>query len=194
MEHTNSKSKPVHFAICYGFMEGPGHSRSLRKQLQTAGFVKTNLHVADIIIAHSAGCVLLPADATPKLVIYTGMPLVLARPQHTWVHASWPHLKNGQWKHELRNRSNNTYYGLRNLKRNVSIMRDPKIAQPVIFPKAQAVFIANRHDPWPKGPELDKLVESHPWAFISLPGKHENLWEKPGHYVNIINHYARLLA
>src|SRR5579864_2793078 len=193
MAATNS-NKPLTFAICYGFMEGSAHGRRLRQQLHQAGFKASKVHEAELIVAHSAGCVLIPADAKPKLVIYTGMPLVLARPQRTWVRATWPRLKKGQWKHELTTRSHNTYYGVRHLKRNLSIMRDPKIAQPVIFPRAQTVFIANQHDPWPKGEELDKLVTQHPWVFLSLPGPHEHLWHAPHDYVTIIDHYARLLA
>jgi len=187
-------SRPLTFAVCYGFMEGVGHSRRLRKLLVKAGFRPSPVTEADIIIAHSAGCVLIPANAKPKLVVYTGMPLALARPQSTWVKATLPRIKDGNLRRELLARLNNTYYGLRHVKRNLGIMRDPKIAKPVIFPKAQTVFIANRYDPWPKGPELDKLVAKQPWAFISLPGTHESLWKEPDRYVAILEHYARLLA
>jgi hypothetical protein len=189
--HTNLSKSSRTFAFCFGFMEGKGHSRQLRKLLLKAGFQLAPLTQADIIIAHSAGCALIPKQATPKLVIYTGMPLILARPKSTWVKVSLPRRKDGSLRHGLIIRVRNSYYTVRHIKRNVGIMRDPRIAQPVIFPKVQSVFIANRHDPWPKGAELNRLIDEQPWAFLSLPGAHENLWHEPERYIPIINHYAK---
>lgn len=194
MAATDSKPKALSFAICYGFVGGPAHSRGLRKRLRRAGFKAAQLEGADIIIAHSAGCWLIPNTARPKLVMYIGMPLSMARPRRSWVRANLSSFKNG---HPLRNinvRLKNTYYGLLQPRRNWNIVRRAKIAQPTIFPDAQTVFIANHNDPWPQAPILASFIAQQPWAFLSLMGTHDNIWEEPDLYAAIINHYARLLA
>jgi hypothetical protein len=176
-------------------MGGPGHSRTFRKLMIQAGFQPTVITMADIILAHSAACWLIPETARPKVVTYVGMPLVMARPRDTWIRASLLSLRRGQLMQQLHTRSHNTYYAFRQPIRNFGIMRHPKIAQPVIFPTAQTLFVANRYDPWPRGPSLKTFLTTKPWVFIGMPGSHENIWEDPRNYVTILNHYAkRLLA
>jgi hypothetical protein len=68
-----------------------------------------------------------------------------------------------------------------------------RTAQPRILPQVPAIFIANRHDPWPHAAQLQSYVADHPWAFIHLPGSHDDIWEHSERYVAIITHYARLL-
>jgi hypothetical protein len=157
-------------------MGGPGHSRTFRKLMIQAGFQPTVITMADIILAHSAACWLIPETARPKVVTYVG-------------------IRRGQLMQQLHTRSHNTYYAFRQPIRNFGIMRHPKIAQPVIFPTAQTLFVANRYDPWPRGPSLKTFLTTKPWVFIGMPGSHENIWEDPRNYVTILNHYAkRLLA
>ena len=190
----NSGSEQPSFAVSYGFTEGNLHSRRLRKQLRAMGFRQAPLASADIIVAHSTGCCLIPQSAQPKLVIYIGMPLVMARPRKAWVQANLANFKDGHIMHNIAIRLKNTGTGLRHPWRNVSMLRKPIIGIPSLFPKAQSVFIANRDDPWPRGPELDSFIASKPWAFISLSGAHDNVWNDSIQYLNIINHYAKLLA
>ena len=182
---SNALNRPT-FAICYGFMEGTDHGKKLSRLLEKNGYRKAKKSSADIIIAHSAGCWLIPPDANPKIVVYIGMPLVMARPTKTWINASLTSLMHDPIIRNLNVRLKNTYDGMAHPIRNLQIMRQPKIAQPVIFPQAKSIFIANRYDPWPKGQYLDSLIENKPWAFIGMPGAHEHLWEEPKSYVAII--------
>lgn len=196
MANTSSKTKPsLSSAISYGLSGGPAHARKISKLLRQAGYTPTkNFIDADVVIAHSAGCWLIPDTARPKMVVYIGMPLAQARPRRTWMTANTASFIKGNVLRNTQTRFKNTYYWLRQPVRNVNIVRNAKIARPVILPGVPAVFISNRHDPWPKSERLQTHLDTKDWAFISLPGTHDDIWEHPERYVAIINHYARLLA
>lgn len=197
MTDTNSRAKHLTFAINYGFASGPVHSKKLRKLAAQAGFKPAPITKADIVIAHSAGCWLLPSDIRPKLIIYVGMPLATGRAQHIWLRANLASFKEGNTRHNLSTRVKNTYYGLRQPRRNLRIVREAKhkIGHPTLFSNVLAVFIANRRDLWPKSDTRQAaLLAEQQWAFISLPGNHDDIWEKPERYVAIMEHYGKILA
>ncbi|HEX7632993.1 MAG TPA: hypothetical protein VF401_01560 [Candidatus Saccharimonadales bacterium] len=192
----NTSSKPS-FALSYGFVGGPAHGQKLRKLATQAGFVPTSLDKADIIIAHSAGCWLIPTSVQPKLVIYVGMPLAMARAPRTWIRANLESFKEGNVMQNFSLRLKNTHYGLRQPLRNLGIIREAntKIGNPVIIASTSAIFIANHDDPWPRSEEHQQaLMNTQAWAFIGMPGDHNNIWYQPERYVAIMEHYATLLA
>lgn len=192
-------SKPFSFALSYGFVEGSAHGRKISRLLQQAGLVPAkNLISADVIIAHSAGCWLLPDDAKPKLILYVGMPLPLTSAQKIWLKANWLNVKSflakGNIIKMIRIAALNTYYGLRHARRSLDIIHGVNTAKPTIFAGATTIFIANQHDPWPRSARLSDYINSESWAFLSLPGSHNNIWQHPAYYVDIIKNYAELLA
>jgi len=190
-----ASSKPLSYAFSYGFVGGPLHARKFKRLMNHASFVYTLLpQKADIIIAHSAGCWLVPEDCRPKLLIYVGMPLAQMSPRQSLLKANAAALKNNDLGRTLITKTKTTYYGLRQPRRNLAIVRMSKTARPVVLPKVSSIFIANKHDPWPKDKALDEYVKNHNWSFINLPGTHDDVWEHPDRYVEIINHYARILA
>lgn len=68
-------------------------------------------------------------------------------------------------------------------------------ALPVTFAGTTTIFAANRYDPWVQSPDLAKEVTINPqWSFISMRGAHNDIWYHSQDYVEIIDHYARLLA
>jgi hypothetical protein len=196
----SAKAKPLTCAFSYGFVGGPGLSRRLRKQLKALGLVPTDaIEQADIIVAHSAGCWLIPENARPKLVIYVGMPLAQAYPHKTFIAARRENIqaffKNLHVLRGIYMALCGLYYGLTQPLRNRDIIRGVKQAQPATeFSGAQAVFIANRNDPWPRSDKLQAYMDDRDWAFIGLPGAHDDIWEHSDRYAAIINYYARLLA
>jgi hypothetical protein len=195
MASTVSKPKALRFAVIHGLTGGPIHSRKLNRLLRQAGFKPTKqADSADIIIAHSAGCWLIPTSAKPKLVLYVGMPLAQTNPRRTWLAANAAMFKSRDIIQALKVRLKNTYYSVRQPRRNLRIIRMAKIAQPVILPNAKGVFIANQHDPWPKSDKLQNHLDEYDWAFLSMKGFHDDIWQHPEYYVAIINHYAKLLA
>ncbi len=196
----NTKSPEIlTFALSYGFVEGSAHGRKISKLLKRAGFTQANsLTEADIIIAHSAGCWLIPDNAQPKLMLYIGMPLPFTSAQKIWLEANWLSIKSvlakGHVFKMLRGGILNTYYALRHPRRSRDIIRGAKTSTPTIFTDATTIFIANRYDPWPQSKRLFDYLKSENWAFISLPGAHNNIWQHPAYYVEIVKNYAALLA
>jgi hypothetical protein len=196
MVSTASKRKAEpSFAISYGLAGGMGHGRKITKLLKEAGWEQAKqVSEADIIIAHSAGCWLIPLSAQPKLVVYVGMPLAQSSPRRTWAATNRLAFQKAGIKNSLKVRIKGSYYYLREPRRNWGIIRRARTGQPVIFSKAQSVFIANRHDPWTQSETLQTYLDNRDWAFINLPGPHGDMWHHPERYVAIIKHYARLLA
>lgn len=194
MADISSRSRSqLTYAICYGFIGGPLHSRRFDKLMGRAGYAKTKPDQADIVIAHSAGCWLLPDDARPQLVIYVGMPLTMVRGRWKWFKLNLIGLKREPLR-GLKIRLVGNYYALAQFRRNLDIFRHPKIGQPIIIDGVPTVFIANKDDAWPVLSDYTAYINEHGWSFLSLPGTHDDIWEHPERYTEIINHYARLLA
>jgi hypothetical protein len=160
--------------------------------LKASGHLPAAVEQADIIIAHSAGCWLIPKSAKPRLIIYVGMPLSQAKPLRTWRRAILNNYRQGVLQN-LQGLLISTYYLLRQPRRNSKIWHMAKDAQPVIFSGVMSVFIANHDDPWPHAAKLHQYLAEQDWSFISLPGSHDDIEHHSERYVAIINHYARLL-
>lgn len=190
----NSSNKSPTYFISYGLGGGPWHSRAFRRLLGRSGYQLSQVNEADIIIAHSAGCWLIPPTAKPKLVIYVGMPLAADQPGRTLTQANLASLRHGRLPGSVAGKLKNIYYWLRQPRRNLAIAQHPEIGQPVYFDGVPAVFLANHYDPWPKSEKLADFMDDHPWAFISLAGAHDDIWQHPEPYIRIIEAYARLLA
>ncbi|HXE10346.1 MAG TPA: hypothetical protein VN554_02870 [Verrucomicrobiae bacterium] len=192
------KKKPT-YAISYGFLGGPAHSRRLRSMLHKQGLLPTrNLQEADIIIAHSAGCWLIPSGSSARLVIFIGMPLAQANRGKAYRQANISNFTNSCKDLKLFSWITGVcldwYYALIQPRRNWTIIRRSRRAVPSVVPTAAHIFISNRYDPWPKSEQLDKLIRSKEWTFVEFPGSHEDIWRHPERYASIISHYARLLG
>jgi hypothetical protein len=200
MARTASKPKTeLSFAVSYGFLGGPAHSRRLRKLLRQRGYVQAQTaEQADIVIAHSGGCWLIPKSASPKLLVFVGMPLSEAHPHQTFKDARQKNIQAFMYNfHLLRGLAigfYSLYYWLIQPTRNRDIVRRAKTAPDVTSQAETTVFIANRDDPWPHSARLAQYLGNHNWVFLSLPGSHNDIWEYSERYVAIIDHYARLLA
>ncbi len=190
----SSSNKVPSYFISYGLSGGPWHSRAFRRLLDRSGYQLGQANEADIIIAHSAGCWLIPPTAKPKLVVYLGLPLTSSQPGRTLARANLASLQHGRPLGNLGGKLKNFYYLLWQPRRNLRIARHPKIGHPVCFNGVQAVFISNRYDPWPKSNTLGNFIDDHPWSYISMVGAHDDIWQHPEPYVRIIEAYARLLA
>jgi len=65
----------MNVCILYGIFEGSWHGKRLRLALSNQGFgISDNSSEADIIIAHSGGCLLIPTDAKARLILLVGLP------------------------------------------------------------------------------------------------------------------------
>jgi len=86
----SSSNKLTSYFISYGLGGGSWHSRGFQRLLGRSGYWPVEANESDVIIAHSAGCWLIPPTAKPKLVIYVGLPLASDQPGRTLAQANWP--------------------------------------------------------------------------------------------------------
>lgn len=175
-------------AIIYGFAEGNYHGRRLRRALKQSGFTPIkDVQKADVIIAHSAGCYLLPGKYRAHTVLHIG-------------YTYWPgrrlvdSLRENQ-RQEYRQHGivtwlkdclvNNMY--MLNIAQTVRMYRgwhDPGAMLDVITP-GRHIFIRNHHDAYCEPQQLmSRAGTNH--VYMSLPGTHNHIWDTPEPYVNLL--------
>src|SRR5690349_1106305 len=98
-------------AIIYGWSEGPWHGKKLRQEISNAGFeIIKQPEKADIIIAHSGGCFMLPQQSRAHLVLLVGLPYWPGKhPVRSLRQKIKDETKNGWW---LKKTYFNAYYFL----------------------------------------------------------------------------------
>jgi hypothetical protein len=191
-EATVLRTKPLSYAIVYGLASGKLQSKALEAALQSQGLVpSSDASGADILIAHSGGCWLLPPEAQAQVVLMTGAPLRHRHTFGTYLMTNMQLWLTAVHDHYLRQRLVWSLYGafylLREPWRNGRVIRACfKAGELQAYPSAQTFFIANQHDPWPKGDNLEQLLKAESWTFISLQGSHEAIYETPEAYTSIL--------
>jgi hypothetical protein len=193
MAAIGSKARPMTYAISYGLAGGRLHAHRFTQKMKAAGFALASPETADIIIGHSGGCWLIPETAKPRLVVYVGMCLQQSELRQALAEARRSSSRRNMFAGNVATRLKSSYYSLTQPKRNLSMIRMAHHAKPVVFPKVDTVFVANRHDPWPNADALSDYINHYDWSFINMEGAHDDIWEHPERYVSIIKHYAGLL-
>ena len=204
MTATSLHSTPkrvLRYYILYGFSGGKAHSRRFRRLMAEQGMEPaSNIFDADILIAHSAGSLMVPKTAQAKLTLLIGVPLN-RHTVKTYFRAHITNIKNffqsRQLLQGIRISLDSTYYLLTHPLQN---FRRAKIVDKHNVPlpdgkHGQVVWIMNQHDPWSKIPELEKYIDDRPYSFVSMRGSHDSIWTDPDMFVGIIRQYANgLLA
>lgn len=198
LKQANTSSKAKSYFVQHGFLGGSLHSRGLEQALKSSGYISSkSITTADIVIVHSAGYCLLPQAISPAIVVLAAPALPRKNKRPTYVEANKQIWKSARQDNYLLKRMMwslfSFYYGFRHpfISRKIAtVAGDPSFSLPS-FRHSNVIFIANKDDPWPRGPQLKKLLTSKPWTFISLPGSHEYIWENPSAYVEILNRYAK---
>ena len=178
-------------AILYGFAEGPLTGRKLRRALSEAGFTSSKPEQADIVIAHSGGFLVMPNGNRPKLLVTVGA--------NTWdqpLPVSLRQKLKGDWHHAVSSKQLHAWFlhGCINIVNFGYIHHIRRLAKgyknkPTVLPAAErTVIVRNRHDPY------CSIERSLQWAsantFISMNGLHDDIWDNPQPYVDIIKLYA----
>lgn len=175
-------------AIVYGFAEGSWHGRKLRKSLRAAGFkITRDLKSAEYIIGHSAGCYLIPADTTARLILHIGYTywprrglfdslrhnLALERQKHGFI--KWFIRCTINDLHMLK--FIQTARMVRGWRRRAEHLEN--------LPKTRHVFVRSQHDPYCE-PESLMHHAGYEHTYISSPGNHNDLWDNPGYYTDLL--------
>lgn len=180
-------TEPQTVAIIYGFSEGGYHSRRLRKALRSAGYrIIRDAKQADIIIAHSAGCYLVPSGHQARVVLNVGYTYWPGRRLLDSLRAKLAeeYRRTGLfvWLKEC---TIHDLYALNflHVRRLIKGWRAPEAYLKVL--EGTHIFIRNRDDPYSK-PEAVLNAAGTEHTYISMHGYHDHLWDEPESYVNLL--------
>jgi len=180
-------SDQLSVAIIYGLAEGGYHSRRLRRQLTANGFTTVkNPEEADIIIAHSAGCYLVP-DGKAKVVLHSGYTYWPGRRLSDSLRAllAAEYRMYGPLRWFWRRTVNEVYLlKLRHIVEMYHGWHDPGAFLDQAH-TARQIFIRNRDDSYCDAEALmERSGAAH--TYISLPGTHNHIWDEPEQYINLL--------
>jgi hypothetical protein len=181
------RTEPLSVAIVYGFAEGKYHGRKLRAALRGQGLKIVGLDEADVILAHSAGCYLVPEQARAKIILHIGytywpgrklmtsLKYLLAAEYHQYGLLLWL----------VRCAINDLY--MLNLAQTIRTVRSWGTRGTYLdrHHQARLVFIRNRDDSYTHPDALWSLAGTNHTS-ITLPGSHNHIWDDPEPYVNLL--------
>ena len=172
-------------AIVHGWSEGKAHSSKLKKMLRAEGFeISKNLKTADVIIAHSGGCFMMPETSSAKIVLLVGLPhnpgTRLSRSLRTKLKTD---PKNKYW---YKKSVLNSYYFIRHPRRHQHMYKNWKNNKLPEFEDASFIAIHNEKDPFIHSAELTKLADEKNWKLKRLSGHHDDIWSNPAPYIQIL--------
>jgi hypothetical protein len=171
--------------IAYGWPEGPWQSRKLTTALQKSNYqVTKSLEEADIILSHSAGCYILPSKVSAKLILLIGIP-------------NWPNrivFKCAMEKVRLEPKDSkllyktvrHVLYGLFRPIRLYTLVKTYRRQALPEFKGSQVVVVHNQLDTFMNETVSRKLANQNKWLYKNLNGQHDDLWDNPSPYVEII--------
>ena len=171
-------------SIIYGWPEGNWHGKAMRQYLRQNGYeVTANPQTADVIIAHSAGCFLLPQNSQAKLVLLIGMPLQtgqnLAKSTLQKIELE---PKDWWW---LKKSCFNTFYLFTKPVRWIKMNRAWNKPLPK-YKNAKYLLICNLMDAYMDPDESQNFAKFQGWSFKTFEGQHDDLWQNPKKYVDEI--------
>jgi hypothetical protein len=181
-------------ALIYGTAEGKWHGKRFVRALQNAGYEVTNdTQRADIVIAHSGGCLLIPETHSYQAVL-------LINP------TDWP--GNSPWRQGARKLAGDAryylfrkplYYAQKNLwalfyvltkwPHNKSLLAGAKVfdlPNTTPIPNAPTILVRNDDDPWCMAELTPSQKRYKRLKVIHLPGDHDDCWLHPDRYVNLL--------
>lgn len=172
-------------AIKYGFSEGPWQGKKLRQELRQLGFSITKKPAeADIIIAHSGGCYMLPKQSQAKIVLLIGLPY------NKTLHPSKSLLK--KVRHDSKD-----YWWYKNLLFNslylfthpIKWFRMWLVWKQSFIPgieTKQVIAVRNNDDPFVHPTDIVDLASDKGWRLKNLPGTHDDIWRNPQPYLDTL--------
>ncbi|HEY8999266.1 MAG TPA: hypothetical protein VIM53_03020 [Candidatus Saccharimonadales bacterium] len=174
--------------VLYGFCEGKRVGRKFHDCLRLAGFeVIEDASKADVIVAHSGGCFLVPEKTKAKLALLIGVPVGPAKslPQH-WLRKIAMDVSLHWREHAMRAWLAKTFWNgmyFWKISTDLKMLRALKSNDIFIPSDSQTVLIHNKGD----GSSLKDAHTLSPRAIsYELPGQHDDLWDNPKPYITLI--------
>jgi hypothetical protein len=176
--------------IIPGFAEGWHTSWRLRRALERRGFVVSkNPQIADVLIAHSGGCFIVPESHNAKLILLVGLPYWPGKSLLTCIiqknnMALKTAIREKQLGAFLRKLPWHALY-MSNLPRNVQMLGGHKSGAVWRTKSAKTVLLRNRYDAnCTDNPREFKF--QHDAALLSLPYEHDDCWDHPELYADVV--------
>jgi len=181
-------------AFIYGFTEGKWHGHRFRKALQDKAYeILYNPRIADVIIAHSAGCYHVPIDLRHDQQVlfinptyWPGKPLLFRAFKMFGQLVIAVRLGNHPL-YQLQKTAHNLWYLVWHADSNRDMVkRAKKFELPVEIKHRHTTLVRNQHDPW-LTPDLDDLKKLNKnLRIVHMPGWHDHCWEFPEQYLHLI--------
>lgn len=182
------------YRIIHGWAEGPWHSKLFRLCLGTYHYSPApSAAEADIIIAHSGGCYLLPKTNEHQVVVLIDPPFwphkaLLTRFAQKIYRDFQARSREKHFAYWLEKITLNWFYLVKNTGRSITIVRCAKRNRLPISNIKNLVIVRNSDDAF-LTPQLNDLPENV--QYFTLPGEHDDLWVNPEPYVAILNEVSR---
>jgi hypothetical protein len=195
---TGEKTENQFLNGIYGFCEGPRVGKRFEHILESGNFrVTRDVRRADIIIAHSGGCFVVPENNHAKLVLLIGLPCwpgkstAKALRQKVWLDII-THQRNGLLAEWLQKTGWHSWY-FWNMANNRRMLRGMRAE--AHRTATDAVLVRNQNDVQCT-PDPRQLHFNYSPPLLSLPGQHDDCWLHPEPYIAIIQSYygQKLLA
>ncbi|MDQ3064824.1 MAG: hypothetical protein M3Q36_00960 [bacterium] len=182
---SNANQKKV--KILYGWGEGKRYGKEFRKLLRKNGYRMTNkTNNADIIIAHSGGNFLLPYDTKAQVILLIGLPywpgkhpIKSLREKLIMDFASSP-ISHFMYK--------TIFIGIYTFikpRYHYKIWKNRNRFAETDATKSRMVVVRNQHDSFTHPYKIADITKDK-WTRVSLPGGHDDLWENPKKYIDLI--------
>ncbi len=179
--------------IIYGWSEGSWHGKQLRKSLHDAGFTITKrCEDANILIAHSGGCFMLPNTLDAKLVLLVGLPYWPGKRLIKSVRSKLKDEPKNLWW--IKKIIVNTGYIFIKPKRWYKMWLAWKSKNILGHVAPKVVIIRNDNDHFLHPEEMHKIATLNNWFIKLLPGQHDDIWTNPSPYVKLVSDTYNQLA
>lgn len=170
--------------ILFGFAEGHWHAKNLVAELNKKGheLVKDPLD-AEIVIAHSGGCYLIPKHEHFKEIIMVGLPYL---PGSEMFKAMANKVSLEKKDAYFFNKMLHAAYYL--LTKPVYFYRMFRGWRQYTLPlhESKKTLVVNHKDTFAHMHKLSDLADKHDWDLHFLNGQHDDLWTNPGPYISLI--------
>ncbi len=170
--------------IVYGFAEGRLVSVGMRKELARREYtVVTKPAEAEILLAHSGGCFMLPRTHNAKLILLVDPPMWLDKTP-LWRLPEKLRLEN-RTIYWYKKTLFNLWYVLSRPAQWLRMGRLIKL-DGINTGDARTVVVRNKEDSFAHPENVLARVSENEWSVCSMVGGHDDLWENPTPYVDII--------
>jgi len=173
----------VTVAILYGFSEGPGLGGAFLRTLKQNGFeIIADPRQADVIVAHSGGCYLVPEESAAKLVVLIGESFWPGRPLLGRVIRKMQLDTASYWRAghfiawTIKQFWHSIYFW--DMPRNLAMWRRQQPKTWPILAGKKVVHIRYKDDAFCT-PAISKAGVLPGAEFVTLPGQHDELWIRP---------------